>query len=54
VRPFLSNGVAWTSTQSSADRAWYQTFTSGGTSTWSKVNKAGALAVRRFYPSVLQ
>ncbi len=54
VRQFLSGGAAWTSTASSANHAWLQYFTTGTTNLWDKVNKAGALAVRRFYPSILQ
>jgi hypothetical protein len=54
VYAFLSNGWAWTSTQFSADSAWGQGFYGGNPYGWSKDGKAGALAVRRFYPSVLQ
>ena len=54
VRQFLSNGVAWTSTQYSADNAWNQYFGGGTTDGWTKGCRAGALAVRRFYPSILQ
>lgn len=54
ARQFLSNGWAWTSTQSSAHGAWYQGFLSGYAGYWLKYDKAGALAVRRFYPLILQ
>ncbi|CAE6839187.1 hypothetical protein R75777_06985 [Paraburkholderia nemoris] len=54
VRQFLSSGVAWTSTQYSANDAWGQDFLSGYTDFWLKGSIAGALAVRRFYPLVLQ
>lgn len=54
ARQFLGNGVAWTSTQYSAYNAWYQTFGYGTTYGWAKDDRAGALAVRRFYPSILQ
>jgi hypothetical protein len=54
ARLFLSRGVAWTSTQYSADYAWLQLFSYGDTDYWFKASTAGALAVRRFYPSVLQ
>jgi hypothetical protein len=49
VRMFLSNGVAWTSTQSSAYYAWSQNFGSGYTNSWGKGYRAGALAVRRSF-----
>lgn len=54
VRQFLSNGVAWTSTQYSANYAWNQYFGNGNATFWHKDHEAGALAVRRFYPSILQ
>lgn len=54
ARQFLSNGVAWASTQYSAYDAWTQGFDSGLTDYWFKDSEAGALAVRRFYPSILQ
>jgi hypothetical protein len=54
ARQFLGNGVAWTSTQYSANHAWGQYFAGGHTDGWNKDDRAGALAVRRFYPSILQ
>lgn len=54
ARQFLGNGVAWTSTQYSAHDAWRQRFGNGSAHGWLKGTRAGALAVRRFYPSILQ
>lgn len=54
ARQFLGNAVAWTSTQYSAHYAWDRYFGGGGTHYWYKGSTAGALAVRRFYPSILQ
>ena len=49
ARQFLSNGVAWTSTQDSANYAWGQDFDIGDTHYWYKGYEAGALAVRRLF-----
>jgi hypothetical protein len=54
IRDALDDTDVWSSTQSSADSAWYQNFGHGYTSYWSKVYTAGALAVRSISASVFQ
>jgi hypothetical protein len=54
VYAFIEGGWVWTSTQYSAFDAWTQDFDDGNTGHWRKGTIAGALAVRRFNPSVLQ